>query len=326
MNWYPWLNQIYRQIIECHQNNRAHHSILIQAIYGMGDDLLVWAISRWLMCLQQRGIKSCNYCHGCQLMTAHNHPDWYCLKAEEGKVTIGIDAIRDVVEQCYHCAQQGGAKVIWVQNTLQLTEEAHNALLKVIEEPPNNCWFFLSCNDYSNLPLTLRSRCILFHIFPPEESYSLQWLQQKCSSSKEILHIALKLSNGAPAAAFKFIESNLFEQRKILYETLLNALDKNLLLLVPVLNKKNVFDLLDWLISLLVDVIKVQQGAIKWINNSDYLDIIIKLSKEFNNLSLHKSINHWIIGRKQIRLISTFEREIILTERVLVWKQLLIRV
>ncbi len=42
MNWYPWLNQPYRQVIGQHQENRAHHALLIQAMAGMGDEALVW--------------------------------------------------------------------------------------------------------------------------------------------------------------------------------------------------------------------------------------------------------------------------------------------
>jgi len=81
MNWYPWLNQPYRQIIARHQEGVAHHALLLQAPEGMGDDALVWGISRWLMCQQREGAKSCGACHGCELMQAHTHPDWYRLEA-----------------------------------------------------------------------------------------------------------------------------------------------------------------------------------------------------------------------------------------------------
>jgi len=46
MNWYPWLNQPYRQVIGQHQENRAHHALLIQAMAGMGDEALVWGRKR----------------------------------------------------------------------------------------------------------------------------------------------------------------------------------------------------------------------------------------------------------------------------------------
>lgn len=100
MNWYPWLNQPYRQVIGQHQENRAHHALLIQAMAGMGDEALVWGMSRWLMCQQRDGLKSCGQCHGCQLMQANTHPDWYRLEAEKGKSTLGIDAVRQVTEKC----------------------------------------------------------------------------------------------------------------------------------------------------------------------------------------------------------------------------------
>lgn len=108
MNWYPWLNHSYRQILSQHQQQRGHHALLIQALAGMGDDALVWGISRWLMCRHPQGLKSCGECHACQLMLAGTHPDWYRLEAEKGKSSLGVDAIRGVTEKLYHHAQQGG--------------------------------------------------------------------------------------------------------------------------------------------------------------------------------------------------------------------------
>nr|CAD7567245.1 unnamed protein product [Timema californicum] len=130
---------------------------------GMGDEALVWGMSRWLMCQQRDGLKSCGQCHGCQLMQANTHPDWYRLEAEKGKSTLGIDAVRQVTEKMYHFGQQGGAKVVWLPDAAQLSEAAANALLKTLEEPPANSWFFLSSRDPSRLLATLRSRCMALH-------------------------------------------------------------------------------------------------------------------------------------------------------------------
>ena len=98
MKWYPWLRPHFEQLIASYQAGRGHHALLIQALPGMGEDALIYAITRFLMCQQPEGHKSCGKCRGCQLMQAGTHPDYYTLEPEKGKSALGIDAVREVSE------------------------------------------------------------------------------------------------------------------------------------------------------------------------------------------------------------------------------------
>lgn len=323
MNWYPWLNQPYRQIIAHHQNGQAHHALLIHSIAGMGDDALVWGVSRWLMCQQPEGLKSCGHCHGCSLMQAHTHPDWYRLEAEKGKSSLGIDAVRDVTEKLYHFAQQGGAKIVWLPDAAQLTEAAANALLKTLEEPPANCWFFLSAREPSRLLPTLRSRCMTWHLSPPEELHSLQWLNKQLPQSEVALRAALRLSNGAPAAALALLQPDRWQARASLCDALLNALSNDVLQLLPALNGDDVAERLSWLVSLLVDAMKMQQGASNWLSNGDRPDVVTQLAQHLNTGALNESAQQWMQCREQLLHVASLNRELILTDRLLAWSRLL---
>ena len=323
MNWYPWLNQPYRQIITRHQSGQAHHALLIQAINGMGDDALVWGVSRWLMCQHPEGLKSCGQCHGCHLMQAPTHPDWYRREAEKGKSSLGIDAVRDVTEKLYHFAQQGGAKIVWLPDAAQLTEAAANALLKTLEEPPANCWFFLSVREPSRLLATLRSRCMTWHLSPPEELPSLQWLQKQSPQSEAVLRAALRLSNGAPGAALALLQPERWQAREKLCETLLGALNSDVLQLLPALNSDDVAERLSWLISLLVDAMKVQQGASNWLSNGDHPEVVSQLAQQLNSSALNASVQQWMQCREQLLHVAALNRELILTDRLLAWGRLM---
>lgn len=323
MNWYPWLNQPYRQIIARHQSGQAHHALLIQAIDGMGDDALVWGVSRWLMCQQPQGLKSCGQCHGCQLMQANTHPDWYRLEAEKGKASLGIDAVRDVSEKLYHFAQQGGAKIVWLPDATQMTEAAANALLKTLEEPPANCWFFLSVREPSRLLATLRSRCMTWHLSPPEETHSLQWLQKQQPQPEAILRAALRLSNGAPAAALALLQPDRWQARQTLCDSLNSALSGDILQLLPALNSDDVAVRLGWLLSLLVDAMKVQQGASNWLSNGDRPDVVTQLAQQFSSSALNASVQQWLQCREQLLHVAALNRELILTDCLLAWGRLL---
>lgn len=319
MSWYPWLNQPYRQIIGQLQAGRGHHALLIKALPGMGNEALVWGISRWLMCQQPDGLKSCGTCHGCQLMMANTHPDWYRLEAEKGKSALGIDAVRSVNEKLYHFAQQGGAKVVWLPDAAQLTEAAANALLKTLEEPPAKTWFFLSSREPSRLLATLRSRCLSWSLLPPDEAQSQAWLtKQKNVAPTEAL-TALRLSAGAPGAALSLLETRSWQARNSLCDALPDAIQQDIMRLLPLLNHEDGAQRLAWLLSLLVDALKWQQGAGQYIRNCDRQSLVASLAEQIPSGALNQSLQEWSLCRDRLLHITSVNRELLLTEQLLNW-------
>lgn len=323
MNWYPWLNQPYRQIIAQHQGGRAHHALLVQALPGMGDDALIWGVSRWLMCQQPQGLKSCGHCHGCQLMQANTHPDWYRLEAEKGKSTLGIDAVRQVTEKLYHFAQQGGAKVVWLPDAAQLSEAAANALLKTLEEPPANSWFFLTSREPSRLLATLRSRCMTLHLSPPEEKQSQQWLAKQSPLDDAARLAALRLSGGAPGAALALLEAVPWQARQALCAAIPGALQHDIMQLLPVLNGDDAAVRIGWLLTLLVDAMKWHQGATQWLTNCDRTDVVTVLTQHLSVSALSESAHRWMQCRERLLHVQAVNRELLITDQLLAWEQLM---
>lgn len=321
MQWYPWLNAPYKHIVSQHQAGRAHHALLIQSLPGMGDSALVWGVSRWLMCTQPTGVKSCGECHGCQLMAAHNHPDWYSLTAEKGKSSLGVDAIRQVTDKLYHFAQQGGAKVIHIPVAEQLTEAAANALLKTLEEPPANCWFFLSTHQPSALPATLRSRCMTLHLTVPAEQQSLNWLVGQTTQQESDALTALRLAGGAPAAALEMLTGNQWQQRNKLCQMLSETLPDHTLALLPLLSQDDVALRIHWLMALLLDAVKYHQQNLRWITNIDQQPLIAKLAGLMPVTVLHQSLNLWMQCRHHILETPSVNHELLVTEALLDWEQ-----
>jgi len=323
MNWYPWLNQPYRQIISQHQAGRGHHALLLHSLTGMGEASLVWGISRWLMCQRRDGLKSCGACHACQLMQANTHPDWYRLEAEKGKSALGIDAVRSVTEKLYHHAQQGGAKVVWIPDAAQLTEAAANALLKTLEEPPKNTWFLLNSQQPAQLLATLRSRCFTFHLAPPDEAPGLQWLLKQRPITEQDALTALRLSGGAPAAALDLLSEKRWAAREALCQALPEALRGDMLSLLPVLNHDDAVQRTGWLCSLLVDALKWQQGGGQFIANVDRQALIAELAMQLPASALDKSVRQWMIARDRLLNVVALNRELLLTDQLLGWEQML---
>lgn len=322
MNWYPWLNAAYRHLVGQHFAGRGHHALLLHAAPGNGDTELLYALSRWLLCQQHNGEKSCGECHSCRLMLAGNHPDYHILAPEEGKSSLGIESVRQLIENLCSHANQDGAKVVWLPQSELLTEAAANALLKTLEEPPAKTYFLLASHTPARLLATLRSRCFYWHLASPTEQLGLQWLNQQSAGSPTERLTALRLHNGAPIAAKQLLEPEHWRQREALCRALSTAVaNDDMLTLLPLLNHENAAERLHWLCSLLMDAIKWQQGAANSISNMDQQTLIQQLAARLNELSLLQIVRQWFSCRHQLLNITAVNRELLLTEQLLNWEQ-----
>jgi DNA polymerase-3 subunit delta' len=324
MKWYPWLRAPFEQILSQYQAGRGHHALLLHSLAGMGDDALIYALTRWLMCQKPQGSKSCGQCRSCQLMQAGTHPDSYVVAPEKGKSSLGIDAIREITEKLYSHAQQGGAKVVWLEDAGLLTEAAANALLKTLEEPPANTWFFLGSREPARLPATLRSRCLYWYLTPPDETFALAWLAREISLDSAQLRAALRLSSGAPAGALALLQPEQWKHRQLLCDKLNEACaTKNMLALLPALNSDDAAVRVHWLCSLLVDALKWQQGATPWLTNDDQHTLVANLASSATPAMLQAILHSWFSCRETLLSVVGVNRELMLTEKLLTWERLM---
>ncbi|WP_436856819.1 DNA polymerase III subunit delta' [Citrobacter tructae] len=317
MKWYPWLRPDFEKLVASYQEGRGHHALLIQALPEMGDDALIYALSRYLLCQQPDGSKSCGHCRGCQLMQAGTHPDYYSLFPEKGKSTLGIDAVREVSEKLYERARLGGAKVVWIPDAALLTEAAANALLKTLEEPPAETWFFLASQEPARLLATLRSRCRLHHLAPPSEYYALAWLTREVTASQEAMLCALRLSAGSPGAAQSLLASESWAQREALCQALSTSLSSgDWYALLTVLNHDQAPVRLHWLATLMVDALKHQHGATH-LTNVDVGPIVATIANQLSSACIQAILRDICQCREQILNVTGLNRELVLTDLLL---------
>ncbi|MGP1923768.1 MAG: DNA polymerase III subunit delta' C-terminal domain-containing protein [Arsenophonus sp. NEOnobi-MAG3] len=325
MNWYPWLNHAYRQIIALHQKKQGHHALLLHANAGMGSNSLIYAITRWLMCQQPVGMKSCLDCHSCQLMLAGTHPDWHKITAEKGKNTIGIESIRCLTQVLITHAQQAWPKIIWFPEVEALTEAASNALLKSLEEPTDNTYFFLECQNPAALLATLHSRCFYYYLSVPEQKTAISWLQkQKIPLALVDIETAIKLNAGAPLAALTLLQPENWLKRKQFCQSLMQHLSTNTLLSwLPELDQPDAASRISWLISLLLDAVKYQYQAGNYCVNQDKSSLITKLAAINSVDVLLKSATEWQNCRHQLMSVMGLNQELRLTSQLINWQNIL---
>lgn len=323
MKIYPWLINPYKIIIKQHQTKKTHHAILIKTIRGLGAFALVWNISKWLLCNETNDIKYCNKCHSCKLMSSENHPDWHQYMKNKNE-TVTVNHIREINEKIFTYPKQGKNKIIFLSNIQKLTESAMNALLKILEEPPENTWFFLT--DYSNekSQSTLHSRCLIYELFPPKEKNSLNWLKDQNLLNKKFNVLALRANQGAPISAKKFISNGLWEERRNLFICFSKSIhNQNLLTLLPILSVNHTLVKIDWIYLLLFDAIKIHFNQKKQLTHFDQIELIQFFSRNYNYFILHQSVQTWIKCRYRLLNIPSINNELLLSEQLLTWEKIL---
>lgn len=110
----------------------------------------------------------CGLCSDCRKCDEGIHPDLMVIKAEPGKKNIQVDAIRDMRSDAYTMPNDSKNKVYIIKNAGQMNQNAQNAFLKVLEEPPTFTHFIMTAENTGELLQTVRSRCRIVNLLPED--------------------------------------------------------------------------------------------------------------------------------------------------------------
>ncbi len=99
-------------------------------------------------------------------MASGNHPDLHLLAPEGPGGQIGIGRVRELVTELALMPVEGGARVALVEAAHRLNDDAQNAMLKLLEEPPLGVVIVLCADDEERLLDTVRSRCVRVRLGP----------------------------------------------------------------------------------------------------------------------------------------------------------------
>jgi DNA polymerase-3 subunit delta' len=134
-----------------------------------------------------------------QPLADHADLRWVC--PPDGKQSIHIDQIRELVDDLSLTSYQGGAKVAIIEPANAMTANAANSLLKTLEEPPGDTLLILVADRVGKLPATILSRCQRLSVPTPPEGVSLAWLNRLRPAPD--WRAALQMAGGAPLGAIK---------------------------------------------------------------------------------------------------------------------------
>lgn len=160
------------------QEDKVSHAYILNGARGSGKKMLAALFAETLLC-EAGGAEPCNKCHSCRQVDSGNHPDLIQV-APVSLESIGVDVIRtkvnnDIMIKPY----QGPYKIYIIDHADLMTEEAQNALLKTIEEPPEYAVLFLLTENGEKLLPTITSRCVMLKLRNIKDTLIKKYLMEK---------------------------------------------------------------------------------------------------------------------------------------------------
>jgi DNA polymerase III subunit delta' len=197
-------DRIKKLLQEALQRNRLPGSLLFTGPEGVGKRTLALAAARALLCDTRSG-EACNACPPCNRTAKGLHPDLFVLEPEGTTVkSIKIEPVRDLVREIVARPFEGPARAFVIDDAHLMTEQAQNALLKSLEEPPATSHVMLVTAAPQALLTTIRSRCQTLRLGGLPASQVEGYLRERQGLAAEEARLRAALASGSLAAALSF--------------------------------------------------------------------------------------------------------------------------
>ncbi|QKQ23964.1 DNA polymerase III subunit gamma/tau [Candidatus Ruthia endofausta] len=139
--------------------NNLHHGFLFTGTHGVGKTTIARIFAKSINCEQGISSTPCGKCPTCIEIDKAQSIDLIELDAASH---TGVDNMRNILENAQYMPSKNRYKIYLIDEVHMLSKSSFNALLKILEEPPEHVKFLLATTDPQKLPVTVLSRCLQF--------------------------------------------------------------------------------------------------------------------------------------------------------------------
>ena len=237
---------------------------------------------------------------------AGNHPDISIIIPQKDKKNIVVEQIREVIKDASKKPYENAKKVYIIAYGDEMNEQAQNAFLKLLEEPPEYAVFVILAKNTASLLPTVRSRCEIIK-FPPVKAEKIKEILEKSYPEIKNIDFLARYSLGNIEKAKKLaVDEGFMPLRSGAFEILPKLLSGDIAGSYDIaefaeLNKEDTETILRLWIDFLRDIMLIQNGGEKYAINTDYKDKLINIANRTDEKRIVTAIEEIKKAQKMLK-------------------------
>ncbi len=275
-------------------------SFLFSGKEGIGKKLLARQFAQSLNCEMGSIFEGCD-CASCRKIALNTHPDVKWIGLDEEARSIKIEEIRELQSWVMLHPFEGKRKVFIINKAERLTEEAANAFLKILEEPPADTTIILLSSFTFQLTDTIISRVVEVRLRPLSVDSLCGILRDKFNIKDEAHFLAYQ-SEGSLGLALKYQEEDYFNLKNAVIDSFLKQNPVEYFLSLVNISQLELNNLFHILCGLFHDALLIKSGVSEsFIIHQDRIAEINSLCKRLSHEHITELMNLFEESRRSLK-------------------------
>ena len=225
-----------------------------------------------------------------------SHPDINIIEPEDENKKINMEKLKSLDKITYGTSLESDYKIIIIDSLDNFsTKKSFSSLLKLLEDCPINCIFFLISHSLFKVPDTIKSRCQKIYFNPIPENTLRKWFENSEIIDKKNLDILINLSNGSLGRALEVINNNesfdIYSGAKKIINNFKNISKEEIDNFFSLFNNNLLLE--DFLLIIQINIIQNIKELIIKKNDIDksvidvYISLFFEINKKISNFRLY---------------------------------------